>query len=67
MEVIKIVPRGYCYGVVDAVTMAKRIARDPNVPRPIFVLGPIVHNQHVVDELAAVGITTLPARPEPSC
>lgn len=59
MEVIKITPRGYCYGVVDAITIARRVARDPNVPRPIYVLGMIVHNRHVVDELAAEGIHTL--------
>ncbi|MBX5467382.1 MAG: 4-hydroxy-3-methylbut-2-enyl diphosphate reductase [Firmicutes bacterium] len=62
MEVVKITPRGYCYGVVDAITLAKRVARDPAVPRPIVVLGQIVHNQHVVDELAALGIRTLDGR-----
>lgn len=59
MEVIKITPRGYCYGVVDAITAARRVARDPNVPRPIYILGMIVHNRHVVEELAAEGIHTL--------
>ncbi len=59
MEVIKITPRGYCYGVVDAITMAKRLASDPNVPRPIVVLGQIVHNQHVVTQLSQLGIRTL--------
>ncbi|MDB4895917.1 MAG: hypothetical protein JWN15_2179 [Firmicutes bacterium] len=32
MDVIKVTPRGYCYGVVDAIQMVKQIARDPNVP-----------------------------------
>ncbi|MCY0897541.1 MAG: 4-hydroxy-3-methylbut-2-enyl diphosphate reductase [Firmicutes bacterium] len=59
MEVVKITPRGYCYGVVDALTLAKRLARDPAVPRPIFVLGQIVHNRHAVDDLARLGIQTL--------
>ena len=59
MDVVKITPRGYCYGVVDAMTMAKQVARDPNVPRPIFVLGQIVHNRHAVDDLEALGIRTL--------
>ncbi|MDA8192500.1 MAG: 4-hydroxy-3-methylbut-2-enyl diphosphate reductase [Thermaerobacter sp.] len=59
MDVLKIVPRGYCYGVVDAMTMAKRVAQDPSVPRPIFVLGQIVHNRHAVQELEQYGITTL--------
>jgi 4-hydroxy-3-methylbut-2-enyl diphosphate reductase len=57
--VIKISPRGYCYGVVDAIQMAKRVARDPQVPRPIYVLGQIVHNRHAVEGLTALGIITL--------
>src|SRR5581483_8713168 len=58
MRVIKISPRGYCYGVVDAIQMAKRVARDPGVPRPIYVLGQIVHNRHAVEGLSALGIVT---------
>jgi 4-hydroxy-3-methylbut-2-en-1-yl diphosphate reductase len=59
MRVLKISPRGYCYGVVDAIQMAKRVARDPNVPRPIYVLGQIVHNRHAVDSLSDLGIINL--------
>jgi len=59
MEILKVTPRGYCYGVVDAITLAKRVASDPNVPRPIYVLGQIVHNRHVVNQLEALGIITL--------
>ncbi len=59
MEVIPLTPRGYCYGVVDALTLAQRVAADPHVPRPIHVLGMIVHNRHVVDELSRQGIVTV--------
>jgi 4-hydroxy-3-methylbut-2-enyl diphosphate reductase len=59
MDVVKITPRGYCYGVVDAMTMAKQVARDPAVPRPIYVLGQIVHNRHAVEDLEQLGIVTL--------
>ncbi len=59
MDVLKITPRGYCYGVVDAMTMAKEVAKDPNVPRPIYVLGQIVHNRHAVEDLENLGIKTL--------
>lgn len=59
MKVISIKPRGYCYGVVDALTMAHRVAADPGVPRPIHVLGMIVHNRHVVDDLKHSDIVTL--------
>jgi 4-hydroxy-3-methylbut-2-enyl diphosphate reductase len=45
--------------VVDAIQMAKRVAKDPQVPRPIYVLGQIVHNRHAVEGLTALGIVTL--------
>jgi 4-hydroxy-3-methylbut-2-en-1-yl diphosphate reductase len=59
MEVIKISPRGYCYGVVDALTMARKVAKDPTLPRPIHIIGQIIHNRHAIDELTTLGIITL--------
>lgn len=59
MEVIKISPRGYCYGVVDAMQVAKAVAEDPKYPRPIYVLGLIVHNRHAVQSLEEYGVITL--------
>ncbi|ANB55628.1 4-hydroxy-3-methylbut-2-enyl diphosphate reductase [Anoxybacillus sp. B7M1] len=59
MEVIKITPRGYCYGVVDAMVMARNAALDPTLPRPIYILGMIVHNKHVTDAFSEEGIITL--------
>lgn len=59
MEVIKISPRGYCYGVVDAMVLAKQAAANLDLPRPIFILGMIVHNKHVVDAFDEEGIVTL--------
>lgn len=56
MDVIKITPRGYCYGVVDAIQIVKKVAADPTAPRPIYILGQIVHNQHVVDDLNKLGV-----------
>ncbi len=59
MEVIKISPRGYCYGVVDAMVIARNAALDKSLPRPIYILGMIVHNKHVTDAFAEEGIITL--------
>jgi 4-hydroxy-3-methylbut-2-en-1-yl diphosphate reductase len=59
MKVIKITPRGYCYGVVDAMVLARQAADDASLPRPIYILGMIVHNQHVVDAFERAGIITL--------
>src|SRR5260370_41479169 len=59
MEVIKISPRGYCYGVVDALQIVRQAAKDPAVPRPIYVIGQIIHNRHAIDELTNMGVVTL--------
>jgi 4-hydroxy-3-methylbut-2-enyl diphosphate reductase len=59
MKVIRITPRGYCYGVVDAMVMAKQAADDPTLPRPIYILGMIVHNRHVVEAFEREGVITL--------
>lgn len=59
MEVIKISPRGYCYGVVDAMVMARQAAQNLDLPRPIYILGMIVHNSHVTNSFEDDGIITL--------
>ncbi|MFC5701221.1 4-hydroxy-3-methylbut-2-enyl diphosphate reductase [Cohnella faecalis] len=59
MEVVKISPRGYCYGVVDAMVLALQTARNLDLPRPIYILGMIVHNSHVTDSFKDEGIITL--------
>jgi 4-hydroxy-3-methylbut-2-enyl diphosphate reductase len=59
MDVLKITPRGYCYGVVDAMVLAQQAAHDPNLPRPIYILGMIVHNRHVVEAFERQGVITL--------
>jgi 4-hydroxy-3-methylbut-2-enyl diphosphate reductase len=59
MEVIKISPRGYCYGVVDALTIVRKAAKDTTLPRPIHIIGQIIHNRHAIEELTSMGVVTL--------
>lgn len=59
MEVLRITPRGYCYGVVDAMVLARKTAENLDLPRPIYILGMIVHNSHVVDAFENEEIITL--------
>ncbi|MGD9677707.1 MAG: 4-hydroxy-3-methylbut-2-enyl diphosphate reductase [Vulcanibacillus sp.] len=59
MKVKKITPRGYCYGVVDAMVLAQNVANDQNFPRPIYILGMIVHNRYVVEAFNELGIISL--------
>ncbi|SDX21732.1 4-hydroxy-3-methylbut-2-enyl diphosphate reductase [Paenibacillus sp. CF384] len=59
MEIVKISPRGYCYGVVDAMVLALQTAKNLDLPRPIYILGMIVHNSHVTEAFKQEGIITL--------
>ena len=59
MDVVRISPRGYCYGVVDAMALAMQTAKNLNLPRPIYILGMIVHNAHVTEFFKEEGVITL--------
>ena len=54
MEVVKITPRGYCHGVVDAFRIAKRVREETD--GPVHMLGMLVHNTHATDGLQEQGI-----------
>ena len=48
MEVIKVTPRGYCKGVIHAISIAKQTVLEyPD--KNIYVLGMLVHNRYVMD------------------
>src|SRR5215471_9158198 len=57
MEVVRITPRGYCHGVVEAIRMAKRVGADRGGAEPVTMLGYLVHNEHVTRELEDAGVT----------
>jgi 4-hydroxy-3-methylbut-2-enyl diphosphate reductase len=54
MEVLRITPRGYCHGVVDAFRIAKRVREETQ--GPVHMLGMLVHNTHATDDLQEQGI-----------
>ena len=61
MEIIPVIPRGYCKGVVNAINLAKQCSYHyPNMP--ITALGMIVHNEYVVKALEYLNIKTLDAK-----
>ena len=58
MNVKRVIPSGYCKGVVNAIKLAK----DTKINNPnenVYVLGMLVHNSFVSKELADLGIITL--------
>jgi 4-hydroxy-3-methylbut-2-en-1-yl diphosphate reductase len=54
MDVLRITPRGYCHGVVDAFRIAKQVRESTD--GPVHMLGHLVHNMHVTDDLQRQGI-----------
>ena len=58
MKINKIEPQGYCGGVINAINMAYKAKKD-NPNKDIYVLGALVHNQTVIDDLEKTGIKTI--------
>ena len=58
MNVKRVIPSGYCKGVVNAIKLAKK-TKENNKDKNVYVLGMLVHNSFVSDELAKLGIITL--------
>ena len=56
MEVVRITPRGYCHGVVEAIRMAKKVGDERPEGEPVTMLGYLVHNEHVTRELEEHGV-----------
>lgn len=62
MEVILARSAGFCFGVARAVKMAEELAN--TYSGSARMLGPVIHNSHVVDELARRGMSVLAAPEE---
>ncbi len=60
MEVVKIRPRGYCHGVVEAIRALRQTA-EAHPGEPVAMLGHLVHNEHVTREFADLGVRLVDA------
>ncbi|MBQ2138615.1 MAG: 4-hydroxy-3-methylbut-2-enyl diphosphate reductase, partial [Erysipelotrichaceae bacterium] len=58
MEIKKVIPSGYCKGVVNAIKLAKD-TKEKHPDENVYILGMLVHNSFVSDELSSLGIITL--------
>ncbi len=54
---------GFCYGVKRAVLTTKKLKAE-NTDKEIFVLGELIHNSHVINELSQLGIHTVDELPK---
>ena len=58
MEIITVIPHGYCQGVIRAIRTAEKTAKE-NPGEKITMLGMIVHNAYVVEECRKLGIRSV--------
>ena len=54
---------GFCYGVERAIDLAYAARKVFALPKRIFLLGEIIHNPEVNEQIEAMGIEALSSRP----
>lgn len=59
IKIIKLKNQGFCYGVTRAIDIAVKSTNNPSLPRPIYLLGNIVHNDHISLLLDSLNIITI--------
>lgn len=57
-KVVRARTAGFCMGVVLALNKLDALVEDETVGRPIFTLGPIIHNPQVLEEYARKGVVS---------
>lgn len=58
-EIIDVPVQGFCKGVTKAIEKAEKTIHDSSYPRPIYVLGSLVHNRFVNEALQSEGLIIL--------
>lgn len=58
-NVIKFNEQGFCFGVSRSIEIVNNVLKNNNVKKPIYLLGHLVHNFHVNDYFASLGIIIL--------
>ncbi|MCL5279610.1 MAG: 4-hydroxy-3-methylbut-2-enyl diphosphate reductase [Planctomycetes bacterium] len=61
MKVLVAEKCGFCPGVRNAIHTAQKVLAQAHSPKPVYCLGPIIHNEDVVERLAGTGLRTVAA------
>ena len=59
MKIFEIKPQGFCFGVVNAINLLNKALSNPNLKKPIYMLGDLVHNSHVINSFKEKGVIIL--------
>lgn len=67
MKVLVAAKCGFCPGVRNAISMAEKVLAQADAQQCVYCLGPIIHNEDVVERLARSGLRTVPSIDEIDC
>lgn len=56
MKLIRVRPQGFCSGVIRAMDIINEALLNPDLKRPFYMLGSLVHNQHIMQSYYAKGV-----------
>ncbi len=59
MKVLVAEKCGFCPGVRNAIHTAEKVLAQAHSPKQVYCLGPIIHNEDVVERLAGAGLQTV--------
>lgn len=59
MKINLINPHGYCFGVKKAIEKAENASKNANLKKPIYMLGNIIHNKNVIEDIKKLGIKVI--------
>jgi len=59
MKIIEFAPQGFCKGVINAISIINRAVSDSSIPRPVHLLGALVHNKQITEAIKAKGVIVL--------
>lgn len=59
IEITRITPQGFCKGVHYSIHLVKKTIESSTTPKPIYILGDLVHNKHISASLTNLGVITL--------
>lgn len=59
MEVVRVEPQGFCKGVIKAMKLINEVVNDEHYPRPLYMLGGLVHNQHIINAYQDLGVKVI--------
>ncbi|MGI6781899.1 MAG: 4-hydroxy-3-methylbut-2-enyl diphosphate reductase [Acholeplasmataceae bacterium] len=62
MKVIKVSKQGFCNGVKRALNLVHQTVRDNRENLPVYILGELMNNKYVSNELEKLGVITVKAK-----